>query len=166
MPTLHFPDHLKTWTLLFFCVCSFLFPNHKCRSAVKGRAKGWDERGGKAFRIGKGREGCYSILSIKNNTRFYIQPGLSAQSTGLECMKNHMRSLCVCSEATKQSLCVSVFRCVACVTRLCPSNADILETASVSLNWCYSIHTKLLFLSTKSRCSFKKRYPELIHLKM
>lgn len=46
--------------------------------------------------LGTGGEGCYSILSIKNNTRFYIQMGLSAQSTGLKCMKDHMRSLCVC----------------------------------------------------------------------
>lgn len=47
---------------------------------MKGRAKGRDERGGKAFQICREGEGCYSILSIKNNARFYIQPGLSAQS--------------------------------------------------------------------------------------
>lgn len=156
MPTLHFPDHLRTWTPLFFYVCSFLSPNQKCRSVVKGRAKGWDERGGKAFQIGKEGEGCYCILSIKDNTRFYIQPGLSVQSTGLECMKDHMRSLCVCSEATKQFfVCFCVYKCAACVTGLCPSNDDILETASVSLNCCFSIHSKLLFLITKSRCSLK-----------
>lgn len=46
--------------------------------------------------------GGYSILSIQNNVRFYVQPGLSAQSTGPECMRNHMRSLCVRSWLTKQ----------------------------------------------------------------
>lgn len=77
--------------------------------------KGEMSEEGKAFRIGMEGEGCYSILSIKNNTRFYIQTGLSAQSTGLECMKNHMGSLCVCSEATKHIFeCECVQMCSLC----------------------------------------------------
>lgn len=34
---------------------------------------------------------------------FIFSPGLSGQSTGLECMKNRMRSLCVCSWAARQT---------------------------------------------------------------
>lgn len=83
--------------LNFVFLCAFFsFSNQKCRPVVKGRAKGWDEWGEKAFEICKDGEGCYSILSIKNNSRFYIHPGLQPQSTGLEFMKNHMSSLRVC----------------------------------------------------------------------
>lgn len=53
--------------------------------------------------------GCYSVLSMKNKTRFYIQPGslgLIAQSTDLECMKSHMSSLCMCRLATFRVFCI------------------------------------------------------------
>lgn len=63
---------------------------------------------GMCFECVGGWGGVYSILSIKNNVRFYAQPGLSAQSTGPESMRNHTRSLCVCSWLTKQVSCVSL----------------------------------------------------------
>lgn len=69
-------------------------------------------------------------VSMKNNTRFYIQPGslgLSPQSTDLECIKSHMSSLCMCGLVTKELFVFSVYVAKCDLVVYYCSKADVLK---------------------------------------